>query len=409
MSQLARRRPEAVRELESLQQAERTAAGEPTVTSEDFRKLLREDVLQRITGEELASGGMTAVIEGAGDFDARADAEVAALLRQWHVDELDQWSRFETPAARWAIARACARVEEVFARQGWPLPEVPVVGTLTTGQVAAATQRTQSGAPIVLIDNGFFRFSGTISQLAVLTYDARFRESFSRATLQLLCDLVATQTVLKTCLYLYHRPTPEAARAEVDAFQDAITLFTLGHEYAHISAGHLDAHPTSTPTRDDTLRAREFAADRAGFIVAMQATEAPASADAGVAGPFLYFCGLDLVARADAAYRGTRPVIETSAPDQYPTPFERTVQLLDWIDSRPDLAPARAAAHEAAARYNTVLFVWDRIHPVFAALRHELAQYDPARRGNTAILPEAVTFGLVRTLWQAVLAAGLAA
>jgi hypothetical protein len=401
MAELGRRRPEAVRELELLQQQERVAVGEPALAPEQFRNILREDVLQRLVGEQLDAGGLDAFIAGAGDLDARADAEVAHLLQVWHVDEPDQWSRFETPATRWAIARTCARVEEVFARQGWQLSEVPVVGTLTTGQVAAVTQRTASGAPILLIDNGFFRFSGTISQLAVLTYDPRFRTLFADATLQLVSDLVATQTVLRTCLYLYHRPTPAEVRAEVDSFQDAVTLFLLGHEYAHISRGDLDAHPQSGPKPDATLRAREFAADRAGFIVALQA----ASGAAGAAGPFLYFCGLDLVARAEAAYRGKPPVIETTSPDQYPTPFERTIKLLEWIDSRAKLASARAAAHDAAARYNTILFVWDRVHPVFAALRHELAQYDPARIGNEPVLPEVATFGLVSQLWQAVRAA----
>lgn len=403
MAGLARRRPEAVRELELLQQEERGAAGEPELSPEQFLEVLREDIKQRLVGKLLDAGGLDAVIEGVGDLDARADAEVDRLLKAWHVDEPEQWSRYETPSCRWAIARACARVEEVFAHQDWPLPEAPVVGTLTTGQVAACTQRTESGVPIVLIDNGFFRFTGTIAQLAFLAQpEAQALRPFREATLQLMSDLVATQTVQKTCLYLYARPMPEPMAATVDALQDAMTLFVLGHEYEHISKGHFDAHPRSGLKSDNTLRAREFAADRTGFIVALHAA---ASVGAGAFAAFLYFCGLDLVARAEAAYRGRAPVIETTSPDQYPTPFERTVELLNWIDSRADLADVRVTAHEAAARYNAILFVWDRVHPVFAALRHELAQYDPARIGNAPVLPEVVTYGLVRTLWQAVRAA----
>ena len=366
---------------------------------------MREDIKQRVVGNLLDAGGLDAVIEGVGDLDARADAEVDRLLKAWHIDEPERWSRYETPYCRWAITRACARVEEVFARQGWPLPEVPVVGTLTTGQVAALTQRTESGAPIVLIDNGFFKFTGTIGQLAFLAQpEAQALRPFREATLQLMSDLVATQTVQKTCLYLYSRPMPKGPMAaDVDALQDAMTLFVLGHEYAHISKGHLDAHPRSGPQSDNTLRDREFAADRVGFVAAIHAA---ASVGAGAFAAFLYFCGLDLVVRAQAAYRGRVPVIETASPDQYPTPFERTVELLNWIDLRAELANnVRAAAHEAAARYNAILFVWDRVHPVFAALRQELAQYDPARIGNAPVLREAVTYGLVRTLWQAVRAA----
>ena len=45
MAELGRRRPEAVRELELLQQQERVAVGEPALAPEQFRNILREDVL----------------------------------------------------------------------------------------------------------------------------------------------------------------------------------------------------------------------------------------------------------------------------------------------------------------------------------------------------------------------------
>ena len=401
---LARRRPEAVRELEIMQQEVRAEAGEPAILPEQLKELLLDDVKQRLISQAHAAGGLDAAIEAAGEIEEKAEAEAERLIRTWRIDEPEQWSRYETPASRWAIARTCVRVEEVFTRHGWPLPEVPVVGTLTTGYVSALTQRTASGAPIILIDNGFFKFTGTVGQLAFMSA-AELLEDYAwrQATLQLMSDVAATMAVLKTCLYLYSRPMPEEMAEVVNNYQDAMMLFAIGHEYAHISEGHLDAHPRSGPASGTSLRDREFAADRIGLMVANKSLD-PRNR-AGVFGSFLYLCGLDLVARVEAAYKGEVPKIETNSPTEYPTPYERTVALLDWIGEREELAAARPAAHAASKRYNEILFVWDRIHPVFRALREELRQYDPAVIGKAAVLQEAVTFGLVRTLWHAVKAA----
>jgi hypothetical protein len=299
------------------------------------------------------------------------------------------------------IADICGRVEAAFARNGWPLAERPVVGTLTTGQVSATTRKGATGAPMILIDNGFFRLASMISQLAVFaTYDAEIKGGFSNPTLQLLSDLVATQTVMNTCLYTYKRATPPQYEPVVAALRDAIGVFLISHEYAHISAGDLDAHPAGGGRHGGDLHSREFEADRVGFITAVEAAQDP---DYGAFGPFLYFAALDLVARAEAAYHG-RPAPSTDTPaSEYPTPFERTVNLMERLEPTPYWARFEHQIGRATKSYNTILFVWDEILPAFWAVRQELAAFDPRRPGPMR-WPDADTFGVVTTLWQAVLA-----
>jgi hypothetical protein len=325
------------------------------------------------------------------------------LLKKWGVDDPGQWSRYENPGGRHHMAEACARIEEVFARRGWPLPQLPVVGTLTTGQVSAVTQKTARGAPLVLIDNGFFRFAGIMSQLAVFApYDMHYRKGFTEPTLQLICDVAATHTVLNTCLYAYVRATPDKYRALVDNYQNAVVLFVLAHEYAHVSVGDLDSHPAKGGPRGGILREKEFEADKRGFQVCLDTILELDGGYPAFHGAFLYLCGLDLLARAAAAYAGRREPYESASRDEYPTPFERTVNLLNWLGASPYGSQFANQIKSASDCYNIILFGWDIILPVFWACREQMAEF--AKRGSGRMLPEALTFGLVHNLWQEVLA-----
>src|SRR6185295_6583158 len=152
-------------------------------------------------------------------------------------------------------------------------------------------------------------------------YDFKVHGQFSDATLQLIADLAATHTVLNTCLYLFKRATPPQFARRVERFQRAISTFVIAHEFGHIFAGDLNAHPATTPSNEGTRRAKEFDADKFGFIAAIESSEEGADA---VFGPFLYFAGLSLLDRATAAYEGRLEVPATSHPDDYPAPNERS-------------------------------------------------------------------------------------
>lgn len=349
---------------------------------------------------------MSAVIEGEAADDKLVEQIFAARLNEWRLDDPSQWSQYETPGARFGIANICARIETVFAHHDWRLPELPAVGTLTTGQVSAVTQKTSIGTPLVLIDNGFFKFSGIMSQLAVFApYDAHVRGHFSEATLQLISDLAATHTVLNTCLYMYSRKTPPEYKTQVANFQDAVILFVVSHEYAHISAGDLDAHPFKHSQSDSDLHSQEFEADKIGFITALEATGETNTIGPGIFGPFLYFAGLDILARAASAYKGRAESYQdnTSASD-YPTPYERAMNLLNWLEASPYVPQFQDQIKAASACYNIILSAWDQILPVFWDARHELSALDPALRGPSPRLPEEDAFLVVEILWMRVLA-----
>jgi hypothetical protein len=173
---LGRRSPQAVQELERLQQQERAAAGESPITTAAVLRLLRDDIHGALISGRLAEGGLDAMVANAADDEKVVDERVTAC-DTWHLDDPTQWSRFESPGIRWGIAGICARIEKVFASHKWELPEFPVVGTLTTGQVSAVTQKSDTGAPLILIDNGFFKFAGIMAQLR-----SHLRWRFERAS-----------------------------------------------------------------------------------------------------------------------------------------------------------------------------------------------------------------------------------
>jgi hypothetical protein len=403
---------EAVKELEALQQNERAAAGEPLLTPEDFQRQLKENIHQRIVSDRLdrldrqRTGNLDAVIRATVGTEQQAEEEYAAQLHAWHLDDPSQWSRYELPNIRYDIARICASIEAIFARFDWPLSRYPVVGTLTTGRESATTQPTSTGAPLILIDNGFFKFAVIMSQLAIFApYDARYKRGFSTATLQLVSDLVATHTVLNTCLFTYPRKVPAEFQSRVANFQWAMGVFVIAHEYAHVSAGDYNAHPSAPTRQDDSRHAKELRADRIGFIATVEVMQERNEGADGVFGPFLYLAGLDLLARAAAAYEG-RPPPALTDPD-YPTPYERTVSLLEWLQTSDYRKQFGDQIGHASACYNTILFVWDEIMPAFMAARDELSEFDPAREGGQVggyPLGEARVFGLVQTLWRHVLA-----
>jgi hypothetical protein len=181
---LGKRRTEAVQALEALQQRERAQAGEPLLTPEDFHRKLKENINQQIISDRLDQLGrydIEAFIDAAGGSFEQAEKEYAEKLQAWHLDDPTQWSPYEMPDIRYDIARICGSIEAVLARFNWPLSEFPVVGTLTTGRESAITQPTSAGSPLVLIDNGFFKFASIMSQFAIFApYDAPIREGSPR-------------------------------------------------------------------------------------------------------------------------------------------------------------------------------------------------------------------------------------
>jgi hypothetical protein len=381
-----------VQALEALQQHEQQGAVGVDLTVEAFEQRLREDVMAQLAGEAF-EGGVLAMADAMND-DA-VERRVAELTRRLAVDDPSQWSRYETMHSRAMLADACSRVEGAFERHGWTLKEFPAVGTLTTGQVGATTQRAPAtGAPLVLVDNGFPRFSIALAQLTVQgSLEAARGVAFTAPTVQLLSDLVATHVVVGTCLYIYPRQIDPAIHAGVTALQDALTVFVIAHEYAHVALGDIDEF--EGPSRHEV----EYRADAYGLITALETTRDQGTAGAGAYGPFLYLAGLDLIARARAVYEGEPPPPETDPI--YPTPFERADHLLDTVeDSSAVMTRFGDQIQDAAKCYLMILEVWRRIEPAFADCREALRQCDSSHDHQT--LPEVVSHTAMTILWQAI-------
>lgn len=357
---------------------------------DDFERLMRDDIKLELT-EQAFEGGIKAMAEATMD-EARIDRLLTERKRQFEIEDPSQWSRFETVPTRWALADACARIEHAFARYGWPIETYPAVGTLTTGQVGATTQRAPGGAPLIVLDNAFLRFSGTLAQLAVQAgLEQAHGIPFTLPTLQLLSDLVATHVVIGTCLYLNRRTIDPSIRALVDARQDAIFVYVIAHEYGHISVGDLDAPAGAS------RRGLEFQADAYGVLTALDTTHAAVSPVDGLYGAFLYLAGLDIMERAAAIYAGRpRPPKRDKV---YPRPSERAKELRTQLGKLKRLGPFKAEIRDAARCYELLLEVWGVIEPAFAACRGRLAAYEGTEGGLES---DYASSAATMLLWQAV-------
>jgi hypothetical protein len=395
----APRNPETVRMLEQLQQNERAQAGEPELTREEFVRCLRDDIARGIIKEGLDAGGRDAAIRASGN-DVDIDRRVARALETFALDDASQWSRYETPTTRWLIADICSRVETAISQRGWKLPDVPVVGTFTTGQITASTQLAENGGSLVLIDNGFFTFAHVLAQLVVFgSHDVQYRGDLTDGTVQLLSNLVATHVVAGTCLYLYRRATPAAVENLVAAYRDAIGVFVIAHEYAHVLHGDIDPHPRGGTSR--SVHEAEYAADARALEIGVTATQTFGIDGAGVLGPFLFLAATEVMAQATAVYRGNSP--PAPAGTAYPTPFERLQALAKWSSPPNPLSQRLAVQLRTTPQLSHLLFrIWDIIAPALAEARSDLAQFEPVL--GAPIPPEVYSHGAVSALWSRVCA-----
>ena len=372
---LRKRNPAAVQVLEDLQQQERMFQGNSPITDELVIKTLREGLMQRAL-LRLDPSEMIAGYEAA---EQLVEQQLAEILERTNVTDPEQWSRYEEPFTRIQIGRVCEQVEAAFARRGWVLPELPVVGTLSTGQIAAQVQPATDDTVVILIDNAFFKFAGVMSQLCLWSeIEAQSGVPFTEASLQALADLVSTHAFLHSCLYMNPRASPQDQAVIVDLLQHAVMVFVLAHEYAHIAAADIWAHHNDG--REDApidLRARELEADRKAALTVVEVIDA-AAAERGLGGtgpgimaPFIFLAGLDILTRAEDAVAGKEPAMESVSPELFPTCYERTKALLELCESDPDLQPVAQQARMAARSYLRLFKLYQRMHRLVIDAREE--------------------------------------
>jgi hypothetical protein len=409
MSKLRRRPPASVKALEELQQRERDFGGLPPLSS-DSRETLREIIARQLMSERLDSVIDGSSLAGTGNlqpvpevasllipseldaFDRDTELAIDTAIKSFRLDDSTQWSKLEYPVAVYELADLCTRIETTLAKYSarirtskirvianepryWHLEESPVVGTLATGQAIAFAQCDTTGHPLVLIENGLFKFSYMLAQIAALGLnELTSSQPLSSATIQLVSDICAAQTVIGTCLFVYPRRTPPAFKTMISAIYDAIMIFVIAHEYVHVINGDINAS-TAAPDHH-AERAVEFVADSQGLRIAMTASAASPELDgAPVFGPAVYLAGLDLIRRAQAAFeQKPAPVLSDLT---YPTPFERMTSLLQGLDNTKLGSVYEEPIRLASKAFKVVLSAWNLIMPAMTEASSELARFVP--------------------------------
>jgi hypothetical protein len=331
-----------------------------------------------------------AIVAASDSVSVDEAARIAETTRQQSAmgRHPDQWSRFEHPVASDLLMDAAQRIEAVIAAfaaprseqsdpvrwlagdLAWSLPEHlrPAIGTLSTGQFTASTYLVPDGGIVILVENGLFPFARNLAQVGVLGYQEALEDGrLSEPTVQSICDVAATYVALGHTMNLPPRPTPPALQEYVAAVEDAIVVFVLAHEYAHILNGDFDAHPLGD-SRDRELGPHrlEHDADSAGLRIALAATATPDLGGAALWGATAFLAGLDVLLRADAAAAHEAPVVEDDPGG--PTPFERARHLAETIEQSVLLTVFDEALGAALNVYQTVLFAWDVIMPALWAI-----------------------------------------
>jgi hypothetical protein len=407
---LAPRPIEALRALEDLQERERRGV-EGDVPWRGYSDSMRDTVSRQMIGDALRTipadrrpadfasitpEYLEQVVRATGSVPLGDADRIAEATRQESAmgQQPGQWSRFEHPVASSILMDIATRIEDAVAafamprrRQSIPIQILagdlpwsladehrPAIGTLATGQFTATSQLAAGDRVVVLVENGLFPLARTLAQVGVLGYqESKESGRLSEPTVQSISDAAASYATLGHSMGVPVRPTPPALRSYVAAVEDAILVFVLAHEYAHILNGDLTAHPLGEPTGGQRgNHAREYLADVAGMRITMAATShSPAVGGAALWGPMLFLAGLDVFLRADAAMRHEAPLVENDAAG--PTPFERADNLRRAVAQSQLIGAFEDALQAGLGAFQAVLFAWDIVMPALWEMSEELS------------------------------------
>ena len=408
---LAPRPIEALRALEDLQERERRGV-EGDVPWRGSSESMEEAVSRQMVGVALHAipadqfpadfasitpEFLEQVVAATGSAPLDDAARIADVTRQQSAmgQQPEQWSRFEHPVASSILMDIATRIEDAIAAfamprhqqsipiqivaddLAWSLPDQqrPAIGTLATGQFTATSQLAAGDRIVVLVENGLFPLARTLAQVGVLGYQESTKSGrLSEPTVQSISDVAASYVTLGHPMGLPVRQTPPAMRPYVAAVEDAIRVFVLAHEYAHVLDGDLAAHPLREPAgRQSGNHAKEYLADMAGLRITMAATAAhsPQLGGAALWGPMLFLAGLEVFLRADAVMRHEAPLVENDPAG--PTPFERANNLAGAVVQSQRIGAFDDALDAGLGAFNAVLLAWEIVMPALWEMSEELS------------------------------------
>ena len=420
MVPLAPRPQQTLRELESLQESERKGV-EGDVAWRGHGSALREviswqaaqNAIDKYEDEQKQRGLpvdfeqlQEVILRSQGTAQEELDNQAREVERKSALGrEPEMWSRYEYPPASNALRSAAERIEEVIAAfanapkhrihwpwslparrsvwirrlardRKWSLPENrrPAIGTLSTGQFTAVAQSVPGEGTVILVENGLFPLAHALAQVGMIgAHEALEDGRLSEPTVQAVSDIVASYVTLGHTIGINIRKTPPVFSDYVSEVADALLIFVLAHEYAHILNGDTETHPLSPSSPPEEPReGMEFDADIAALRMTAAVFLTSPTPGAAMSGAMLYLAGQDLLDRADAAMRHEAPAESGSL--NYPTPYERAVNLANEVESSKELlAPYSAAMRLAMNAYHAVLFAWDVVMPALWQLSDELS------------------------------------
>ena len=256
---------------------------------------------------------------------------------------------FESPLFFTIMRARALAIEEIIGLLDIPLPKRPVFGTLPTGKVNASVWKvTPDGETAIIFDAGLFVFTLLVAKALALAMPARRNAdgtmSFSinrqaveahlqanPEAIQRLLDAVRAYVVLANPGKAERYRMPSTFNQLLDVEIRAIELFAVGHEYAHITRGHLD-HPAAVghhlvhdtgdarQAADEIIYAhqQELEADAWGLKFARLAlSKHKVDLANALSGPTIFFCAIAIAERAigllETGDEATRPA-DTSHP-----------------------------------------------------------------------------------------------
>jgi hypothetical protein len=388
---------EARRFLAQLREQTYAALGNPRGADPALVQTMVENILrEKYTPEE------------ARDPDVRAAFDTAAAM---FVRDIDEGMAFPMVAKQ-------ERIEQVVS--DWIAspelaPKRPLVSHLRTGQLNAVTLRVPgpSGAHLVLFEDQLRPFVLRLSQIVAWAYPP---DTTGTGKIVLSKDVLAERIESNVELFVdfvevvggyalgggfldrRYPPLPPAQANMARLLKESLEYFVLGHEYAHIILGHLDA----TPTRKAVLPAadaealnyswlQEHAADALGVVLSIYVFGAPAHGDslgAAMMGVNLFFDALDVMDRAiallhtgdeDARQLGSHPPADLRKEvlrDNLPVIAERV-----WGDHpvRDELVEYALAVGDIQGEVTRLL--WQRYRPYVLNMHRDGVR--PARMWRT--------------------------
>ncbi|MET8852416.1 hypothetical protein [Amycolatopsis sp. NPDC004625] len=228
------------------------------------------------------------------------------------------------------VMHVATLLEERTRQAGWPVPDRPLLATMPTGQINAMTLVVPgTDEHLVLFEDQLFLFAHLAAKAVteVLPFDQNEDGSvgFSLDEGQIAAKIaqrpeVANRFAEMIIGYLAKgRPgaAPQWVQERIPAtltsiLVDSAEMFVLGHEYAHISLGHLgERRPVSRfngteaadPEEIRYSQAQEIMADIRGLELMMRAQFGRYDVALSYGGADLYFSMSDLLDRAVSLLR----------------------------------------------------------------------------------------------------------